>query len=65
MKVRVTFEITDTDRIAISVAQGKGFTPAPREDIEAYVTGVVTNRLDQIGEAFTEATDKLLEQLKV
>lgn len=65
MKVRVTFEISDTDRIAISVAQDKGFVPATRADIEAFLTGVVTNRLDAVAAAWKEITDELMAKIKL
>ena len=65
MKVRVTFEVSDTDRIAISVAQDKGFVPASREDIEGFITGVVTNRLDAVAQAWKEVTDELMAKIRI
>ena len=63
MKVRVTFDINDTDRIAISVLAGNGFTPAPRDHIEAYLSGVVNTDLRKLRERFDVATQQIIGEL--
>lgn len=59
MKVRVTYEIDDTDRIAISVAQGLGFKPASRESIMDYLASVTFADLTMLRRKFELAMSKI------
>ena len=63
MKVRITFDITDTQRVAISASKGDGFIPADRASLEAFLTDTVTTKLNRIEDAYTEAVDDLLSRL--
>lgn len=61
MKVRVTFDIDDTDRIAISVFKGNGFKPAPRTDIEKFLQDVIDRRMGLLRRMFDSATQEMFE----
>lgn len=63
MKVRVTFEVTDTDRIAISVAQGNGFKPAAREDIVDFLENGAEHRLSELRDRFQLATEEIMGEV--
>lgn len=55
MKIRVTFDIDDTERIAISVLNTGEFKPAPRADLEAFIEEVVFNSLAKVRLRFDKA----------
>lgn len=59
MKVRITFDITDDERVAISVAQGNGFKEAPRDDIERWITATVSHRRQVLNDRFAIATREM------
>lgn len=63
MKVRVTFEIDDTDRIAISVASGTGFRPASRVQMEGFINNAVAEKMDVLSSRFKLATEQLAEEV--
>lgn len=65
MKVRVTFDIDDTTRIAINVAQGNGFKPAPREAIETFLRDATNRKVDLLRRMFAAATLELTEGLDI
>lgn len=65
MKVRVTFELSDLDRVAINVLAGEGFVPAPRERIEKYLMATVVTRLSRLRKQFDVATQEIMEGMDV
>jgi hypothetical protein len=60
MKVRVTFDIDDTDRIAISVAAGTGFANANRGQMEDFIRNAVNDKMEGLNRRFKLATDQIL-----
>ncbi len=63
MKVRITFDVSDDERVAISASQGEGFKPASREEIVEFVDGIVYNRLRTLGATYREAMDDVIAKL--
>lgn len=63
MKVRVTFDIDDTDRVAISVASGTGFRPASRVQMEGFINNAVREKMDVLSSRFKLATEQLAEEV--
>ncbi len=64
MKIRVTHEITDQQRLTIATAAGgQGFTS--REGTVAWIDAVVEEATAKLDEAFTEARDLLIKKLEV
>ena len=61
MKVRVTFDIDDTDRVAISVASGTGFRPANRMQMEDFIRNAVHDKMDVLSSRFKLATEQLAD----
>jgi len=41
VKIRVTFELTDTERVVIGAIKGGQLQPATREQVEAYAREIV------------------------
>lgn len=64
MKVRVTFDVTDTDRIAIGVLIDGKFAPASHETTEAYLAGVVHQRLARLRAQFDLATQSIIDGME-
>jgi hypothetical protein len=65
MKIRVTFEVDDTDRIAISLLKNGTFKSAPRETIEEWLKDTVDVRLSRLRRQFEIATQDMFEALDV
>lgn len=63
MKVRVTFDIDDTDRVAISVASGTGFRPANRMQMEDFIRNAVNDKMAVLSNKFHLATEQLVEEV--
>ena len=65
MKVRITHEITDEQRLALSAALDGDFKLASRETIETWIGVKIQGELVLLDAAFTQARDTLVEQLKL
>jgi hypothetical protein len=63
MKVRVTFVIDDTDRVAISVASGTGFRPASRVQMEGFINNAVKEKMDALSHRFKLMTEQIAEEV--
>ncbi len=65
MKIRITHEVTDEQRLALSVAGQGQFTLASRELCESWINDEVNKSLALLDAAFTQARDALMENLKI
>jgi hypothetical protein len=65
MKVRVTHEITDDERLGIGAIQTAKLQPATREQIEDYITEVVDTALAPVRGKVSAFYEKLAADLKV
>ena len=63
MKIRVTHEITDQQRLTIATALGEQGL-ADRETTASWVESLVADATIRLDVAFTEARDLLVEALK-
>lgn len=61
MKIRVTYEVDDVQRVAISVHKGDGFKPANRETIEEFLRDAGENRLAKLDVQFRRAFQEIIE----
>lgn len=64
MKVRITFDVTDDQRIAISASQGEGFKPASRDEIVELIDTIVFDRLENLGATYRKAMEDIVSRLQ-
>lgn len=64
MKIRVTHEITDQQRLTIATAAGEQGL-ASREECVVWIEMVTAGPLQLLDEAFTEARDLLIKKLEI
>ncbi len=64
MKIRVTHEITDQQRLTIAIAAGERGL-ADREMLEDWINSVVEATTIQLDETFIEATNLILKKLNI
>ena len=65
MKIRITHEVTDEQRLALSVALTGELSLAARETLESWINTKIQGELTILDAAFTQARDALLENLKL
>lgn len=69
MKVRITFDITDDQRLGIgAIAWGEDpeqreLKPASREEIVGFIENIVHSRLDDVGSTYRQAMDEIVARL--
>lgn len=63
MKVRKTFELTDAQRIGISLIKNGTLGHASREDIEEYLEDIVQPQLDELAIAVVSMRKQIIAQL--
>lgn len=63
MKVRVTFDVTDQQRLGIGAATSGQFRPATREEIDAFIEVVVTDRLNDLAAVVQRQTDEIVAKI--
>ncbi len=70
MKVRITFDISDDQRLGIgAISWGEDPTerelrPASREEIVDFIEGIVDSRLNDVGDTYRQAMDEVVARLK-
>lgn len=63
MKVRVTFDISNNQRLGLNLLMNGKLEPANREDMEAWLHDTVDVQLTDIESKFDDAFTELKERL--
>ena len=65
MKVRVTFDVTDTDRLILGAVQEDGtFQPAPREAIVSFIEDLYTARMAEAREVYEAKAESIRASIR-
>ncbi len=65
MKIQITFDVTEEQRVAIGLLTTDSLRPAPREAIEAAIRGHTEHLLMGYSDAYEAVRDRLIKELKV
>ena len=65
MKVQVTFEFDDNQRLAIGVRETGAFVPASRTEARSFITEIVTRETNLITRKVTSKMDDIKASIQV
>ena len=63
MKVQISIEISDDERIGIGVVVNSTFRPASREDVRLWGEAILERALEPVGNAVDHNREALVEAL--